>query len=344
MKRVIHLLLATALFVSSTTVTAIADEASTGQQILYFLQHDASSTGTVGNEYTVTRTQPIITDTYTYQEARFSMEVPKGWEVLATGNFADTLCVRAWDPDCPARCFFQCTKVEPFLRDERARSWYQDRASDILPAYQLLSGAPVLEELSLPCFLQHASEVREFAKAYSNLSGVLDWRVFPQIDNLRIFETAPNPMPCLSVCEDNSMARITFFDENGAGCEGVITAQPCRNDSIVVSDVDLGSDTVLYYMGFYAPVGELRELEPVLSKCLISLTLTDHFIEDTIRLRGEVDEVMRQLNQITINARSGYDSTWESRTDEYDILSQEWSDAMLGYDRLFDSETGEVYC
>ena len=52
---------------------------------------------------------------------------------------------------------------------------------------------------------------------------------------------------------------------------------------------------------------------------------------------------MWQMNEITMSAHSGYDSLWESRTDTYDILSQEYSDAILGYDRLYDSETGEVY-
>ena len=57
----------------------------------------------------------------------------------------------------------------------------------------------------------------------------------------------------------------------------------------------------------------------------------------------DVGGIMRQMNEITMSAHSGYDSLWESRTDTYDILSQEYSDAILGYDRLYDSETGEVY-
>lgn len=122
MRQVIHALLAAVIMISSPAVTAIADETATGQQILDFLQQDSVNTGVSGNEYTVASAQPIITETYTYQDARFTVEVPNGWEVLATGNFADMLCVRVWDPDYPARCFFQCTRVEPFLRDERAKS------------------------------------------------------------------------------------------------------------------------------------------------------------------------------------------------------------------------------
>ena len=121
MRRIIHALLASAILISSLPVSVIAEETSSSQQILDFLQQDPSAAGAEGNGYTVTPASPIITETFTYQDGRFSMEVPKGWEVLSTGYFADTLCVRAWDPDCPSRCFFRCTKLEPFLRDTSAK-------------------------------------------------------------------------------------------------------------------------------------------------------------------------------------------------------------------------------
>ena len=84
-------------------------------------------------------------------------------------------------------------------------------------------------------------------------------------------------------------------------------------------------------------------MEPGLSRCVSSLTLPDEFIEETIKRTGVTGEIMHQMNESTLSARSGYDSLWESRMDTYDILSQEYSDAILGYDRLYDSETGEVY-
>ena len=342
MRRIIYILLILTILVSSLPAAVIAEETSSGRQILEFLQQDSSTAGAAGEGYTVTLASPIISEPCTYQDGRFSMEVPKGWKVLATGLFADTLCVRVWDPDCPARCFFRCTKLEPFLRDERARRWYSERSGNN-PTYQVLSDAPVLEELSLTCFLEHAGEIPSYAKNHSDLPGVLDWRVFPSINDVTVMDLSPSPLPCLGVCEDNSMARITFFDENGTGCEGVVTAQPCRQDKIGVSGVDIGHDAVIYYMGFYAPVGELREMEPVLSRCVSSLTLTDEFIEETIKRTGVTGEIMHQMNESTLSARSGYDSLWESRMDTYDILSQEYSDAILGYDRLYDSETGEVY-
>jgi hypothetical protein len=35
--------------------------------------------------------------------------------------------------------------------------------------------------------------------------------------------------------------------------------------------------------------------------------------------------------------------SWEKRNKSYDIISQKQSDATLGYERVYDTETGEVY-
>ena len=35
--------------------------------------------------------------------------------------------------------------------------------------------------------------------------------------------------------------------------------------------------------------------------------------------------------------------SWNKRNNSYDIISQKQSDATLGYDRVYDVETGDVY-
>ena len=44
-------------------------------------------------------------------------------------------------------------------------------------------------------------------------------------------------------------------------------------------------------------------------------------------------------NQIT----DGIMDSWEKRNKSYDIMSQKQSDATLGYERVYDTETNEVY-
>ena len=42
-------------------------------------------------------------------------------------------------------------------------------------------------------------------------------------------------------------------------------------------------------------------------------------------------------------AFDSYMSAWENRSKSYDIMSQKQSDATLGYERVYDTETGDIY-
>ena len=35
--------------------------------------------------------------------------------------------------------------------------------------------------------------------------------------------------------------------------------------------------------------------------------------------------------------------SWEKRSNSYDIISQKQSDATLGYERVYDTQTGDIY-
>ena len=40
---------------------------------------------------------------------------------------------------------------------------------------------------------------------------------------------------------------------------------------------------------------------------------------------------------------NGIMSSWENRNTSQDIISQKQSDATLGYERVYDTDTGEIY-
>lgn len=39
----------------------------------------------------------------------------------------------------------------------------------------------------------------------------------------------------------------------------------------------------------------------------------------------------------------GFMASWENRNRSFDIMSQKQSDAILGYERVYDTETNEIY-
>ena len=58
------------------------------------------------------------------------------------------------------------------------------------------------------------------------------------------------------------------------------------------------------------------------------------------------DEKVALAKQISQNFNAtmdGFMASWESRNKSQDIMSQKQSDATLGYERVYDTETGEIY-
>ena len=51
----------------------------------------------------------------------------------------------------------------------------------------------------------------------------------------------------------------------------------------------------------------------------------------------------QQLSQAADAMQDSIMSSWENRNRSQDIMSQKQSDATLGYERVVDVETGEIY-
>lgn len=51
----------------------------------------------------------------------------------------------------------------------------------------------------------------------------------------------------------------------------------------------------------------------------------------------------KQISQNFNQTMDGFMSSWESRNISQDIMSQKQSDATLGYERVYDTETGRIY-
>ena len=292
----------------------------------------------------VEKTRPIVTGTSLYNDGRFSMRLPDGWKVMTTGSLAQDLIVKAWDPECPERCIFRAAKIEPVLRSQAAKAWYAQYSGLGGVMYSLYADAPALEELTVACFLTHVNDVRDYAFKYYDTGLMLDANCIPALYDAQVLESFPSKAACMPTCYDNSVARVRFNSESGAACEGLMTAQPTRiGSALLMGGVDISPDTVYEFMGFMAPQQELLELEPVLSECLSSFAFTEDFIRQSLQAAGEQYEIVRQMNDNLRAAADSCNDAWAERQTTYDVLSQQRSDATLGYDRLYDSETGEIY-
>ena len=150
-------------------------------------------------------------------------------------------------------------------------------------------------------------------------------------------------MPAPSDCMENAIDRIRYKDYLGQECEGQVTAMPRDPGSYIMNGVDTMTYTVNLFMGVTAPVGELQELEPVLTECLGSFGFEESYVTRAVNFSNQqTRELREQLRQIEA-AHDAMMQAWYARETAHDIAFQKLSDSILGYDRLYDSSTGEIY-
>lgn len=305
-------------------------------------QADATAAGLSG--YTVAPRQPIIQCTAPYSDGRFTVTLPEGWQIIADGEYAG-LAFRAFDPNNPQRSIFFFGKMEPFLKSQAAKEWYWQQATLGGPSYALIGDAPMLEDMSLRTFLTKMPDIRAFCEKYRAAGLTMNPELVPDFAQVQVLESWPSAIACAPTCNENLIARIQYMTTNGTAGEAQVTAQTTWMGDYTTGTggVDTWPYTVYNFMGVTAPQGELTELEPILTQCLATFSFTPEYLRAAMAAAEASTEAILSISQSMQSAMDSYNAAWESRQTSYDIQSQKYSDATLGYDRLYDSQTNEVY-
>ena len=302
----------------------------------------AQTTGK-GNSLNVTKAKPIVSGTRQYKDGRIHMNLPNGWQILTQSDYM-TFCFKSWDPSNPNRTIFLFMKMEPFLKGAAAQRWYKIKAgSNQESVYRLYSEAPVMESCTVEAFLNSIPQIRDYCDLYYKSGLTVSSSVLPQMTNVEILQKTPSTLPAPSDCKENVIARISYKDYLGTPCEGLVTAQPRDPAQYYLDGVDTLPYTVNLFMGVTAPVGELEEIEPALTECLGSFGFESSYVQQAIGLSNEqTRQLKEQLRQIEA-AHDAMMQAWYAREQAHDIAFQKLSDSIMGYDRLYDSSTGEIY-
>ena len=86
---------------------------------------------------------------------------------------------------------------------------------------------------------------------------------------------------------------------------------------------------VLLQMAFYTVAG--------------SLEFTDTFLNGFNQQQDAVMKNFQQIRAIGNEISNGIMDSWNKRNISFDIMSQKQSDATLGYERVYDTENGDIY-
>lgn len=291
----------------------------------------------ISGEYSVKKYQPLTLEITHYDGGFFSLDLPVGWKITTFSEYTG-FGFHAFDPNEPAYKIFCYCQMGFFLKSQAAKEFYQ-RCNYTYQYFPVLTNTT-----TAGFFAAYPSYIRQL-EPNAALGSLLnpEAHIFPDIYNAQAIESYPGFMQEMPYSFDNSIIRANFTSASGKQCEGLLSVQVVPTLNANAGSLDTGLIQGYGFMGIAAPDGKFGEVEAVLQKCLSTLSFTQAYLDEASRVVG------RQTDQIIANAKSmqaaydSYNAAWSARQTTYDILSQKRSDATLGYERLYDPSTGEIY-
>ena len=272
----------------------------------------------------------------TFDNGLISFQYPKGWKVEVAPADYIHYNFKVYNPEDPDYLFFFALKFEGYMKSEAARNWqikyYPSTMFAKLPAIN-------------PQTTEGFFKVWNTAADYSNKEEV-KYNYFLHINDFTVIEKlGQNEI-------GGEIVRATFKNDNGELNQGLFTATVKSAGTYMVSEnilnlfgpqVDVFPLNVYNIMYMSAPDTEFVNWQPILDKCLASISFSQKFLDGFNKEENAVLATV-QANQKVYNEMSDMImDSWEKRNNSYDIISQKQSDATLGYERVYDTETGEVY-
>ena len=293
-----------------------------------------------GNKVKIVKSEVQEITLEDYSTEVFSMKIPKGWTVQSGGQ-GIYYAIRVTDPKDENNQVFLMLKIQPILKSQSAKKAWQDYA--ILAGgaqYNLFSKAPVLESATTEEFFQVFGDVSSFI---NNIEPSLASFKFPTFNNFTKLEESESQAILKSVAMDSKILRATFTGSKGEVGEGMFLATVVNFGNSYQMGVDMGYYMIYDITAITSKKDEFINYQDILMKCVNSIEFTDSYVKKTIDDSNAQTQQSLQINAQVQAAFDSYMSAWNNRSKTYDIMSQKQSDATLGYERVYDTDTGEIY-
>ena len=265
-----------------------------------------------------------------YNNGLFSVKLPEGWKVDTIGDNIH-YTIKVYDPQNSSYQFFFNMKTEGYNKSQAAKNFQQKYYPD-----QIFAKNPVIEEKTTEGFYKIFNEMGQI-----NNNATFKFPTLTDFKTISNIGTSPI---------GGDILRAEFKDEKGNNAQGIFTAYVYdAGPYYVYEDVFSGNKIDIYYLSVYntlfitAPSDEFINWEEPLNTIASSLEFTDTFINGFYNQQDSVMKNFQNVRSICNQMSDTIMSSWENRNKSFDIMSQKQSDSILGYERVYDTQTGDVY-
>ena len=276
-----------------------------------------------------------------YKSDVFTMKKPKGWTV-ETGGTGIFYAIRVYDPQNTNNQVYLMLKVQPLLKTTSAKSFWQNyyNMSGNNSQYKLFADAVVLDNPTTEGFYKKFNDISTYLGSIEPSFATIK---FPKFTNFTKQEEFDSSASMKSVALDSKVLRGTFTGENSKEGEGLFMASVVNFGNQYNGGVDMLYYMIYDIMAITSEKDEFINYKDILLESVNSIEFSDSYVKKTIDDGNAQTKQALALNASIQKSFDSYMSAWENRSKSYDIMSQKQSDATLGYERVYDTDTGEIY-
>ncbi|MBU0508902.1 hypothetical protein KKH27_08715 [bacterium] len=261
----------------------------------------------------------------------FSMQIPRGWQVATAGNCGDFAFV-VRDPGYPLRQIFFFGEVGPVYLVE------EQRQIDL--QYMQMGGYPVAYiEMPTVAPLTPDNFMRQWHRIAATNVAQSFMPACPRLGEMQVISVTPQP----PLIQGGSTALVrAVFAEGGNVAEGLFYATVAP---LMGHTGGPGGNTGWGFLvtGITAPKREFAALQPQLIASAESFQLSPAYVSNCLVQQQKVWKGVGDAGKALSDASDIIMEGWQSRNRSDDVMSEKRSDAILGNERLYNPETGDVY-
>ena len=271
-----------------------------------------------------------------YNNGLVSLKIPKGWKVEVAPADYIHYSFKVYNPNDLNYMFLFGLKQEGFLKSEKARSTYANLYPDAMFS-KLAAIDPQTTEAFFKVWDKNAklSNETELKTAY-----------FPYFNEFTVIEN----MGKSNLGGD--ILRASFNSSDGKKMQGLFTASIYSSGEYFINTdmwnlfsekVDVWPLNVYNIILMTTPDEEFNNWQSIMDYCISTITFSDTFVKNFNSEEATLVSTIQANQQVYDSISDMIMDSWEKRNNSYDIISQKQSDATLGYERVYDTETGDVY-
>ena len=261
----------------------------------------------------------------------FTIDKPHGWQILTAGQ-CSTFAFLIRDPSRPQRQIFHFGEVGPVYTAA------QQKQIDM--QYMRMGGypiqwieMPVVQPLTPERFLQQFHLIARTRIAQSFMPQC------PHLDGFTVISTQARPCPIPG--GSTAMVRA-LFRQNGTVVEGLFTATVAP---MLPFNGNPGSGIGYGFLvtGITAPHREFTKLQKDMTRSVASFTIRQNYVNQCLRQQAATYAGIMRAGKTLSETSDMIMEGWQTRNKTHDIIAEKRSDGILGRERLYNPDTGDVY-